>query len=92
MNKPLGPVYIKRQHQCCNNSVMTLVILFSLKTMELLQNGIATHFGVIALFSIRPVLLALSQHAAMLTLTLNVNGLYTARNFTQIMNGLWSNL
>ena len=38
------------------------VILFSLKTMELLQNGVASHFGGTALFSIRPVLLASSQH------------------------------
>ena len=35
----LGPVYTKRQHQCYHNSVVTLVILFSLKTMESLQNG-----------------------------------------------------
>ena len=62
MNKPLGPVYNKRQHQCCNNSVMTLATLLSFKTMELLQNGIATLLGVTPLFSIRPVLLALSQH------------------------------
>ena len=38
------------------------VILFSLKTMESLQNGVATHFGATALFSIRPVSLASSQH------------------------------
>ena len=41
---------------------MRLAILFSLKTMESLQNGVATHFGVTALFSFRPVLLASSQH------------------------------
>ena len=32
---------------------MTLAILFSLKTMELLKNGIATHFQVTTLFSMR---------------------------------------
>ena len=34
--KRLGPVYRKYQHQHCNNSAMTLAILFSMKTMELL--------------------------------------------------------
>ena len=34
----LGPVYTKLQRQCCNKSSMTLALLFSLKTMELLQN------------------------------------------------------
>ena len=41
-----GPVYTECQYQCCDNSAMTLVILFSLKTMELLQIGVATHFQV----------------------------------------------
>ena len=27
----LGPIYTKRQHQCCDNSAMTVEILFSLK-------------------------------------------------------------
>ena len=49
------------QHQCCNNSAMALAILFSLKTMESLQNGVATHYGATALFSIRLVSLASSQ-------------------------------
>ena len=40
----LDPVYIKRQSQRCNNSAMKLAILFSLKTMELLQTGVATNF------------------------------------------------
>ena len=40
----LGPVYIKRQSQHWDNPAMTLVILFSLKTMESLQNGVAIHF------------------------------------------------
>ena len=30
----LGPIYTKRQHQHCDNSGMTLVILFSFKTVE----------------------------------------------------------
>ena len=33
-----------KSHQHCDNSAMTLVILFSLKTMESLQNGGATIF------------------------------------------------
>ena len=41
---------------------MMLAILFSLKTIESLHNGVATHFGATALFSIRPVLLASSQY------------------------------
>ena len=57
----LGPVYTKRQHQRCGNSTMKLVILFSLETMELLQNGVTTHFRVAPLFSKRTVSLALSQ-------------------------------
>ena len=31
----LGPVYTKHQRQCCDNSAMTLVILLSLKSMEM---------------------------------------------------------
>ena len=40
----LGLVYTKRHR--CSNSAMMLVILFSLKTMESLQNGVATHFQI----------------------------------------------
>ena len=36
----------KRQHQRCDNSVITLAILFLLKTMDSLQNGFASHFQV----------------------------------------------
>ena len=32
----LMPITLKCQHQCCDNSVMTLAYLFSLKTKELL--------------------------------------------------------
>ena len=71
VNKPLEPIYTKHQSQCCNNSAMMLVILFSLKTMESLQNGVVTHFRVTPLFfnknSIASVLAALS-------LTFGVNG------------------
>ena len=41
---PQGAVYIERQHQRCDYSVMTLAILFSLITMESPQIGVATHF------------------------------------------------
>ena len=47
----LGPIYTKRQRQCCNNSEMTLAILFSLKSMESLLNGVATYFQVTSLIS-----------------------------------------
>ena len=43
---------------------MILVILFSLKTVESLQNGVATHFQVTPLFSMRTELLALSQNCS----------------------------
>ena len=33
VNEPLGLVFTKRQRQRCDNSAMTLAILFSLKTM-----------------------------------------------------------
>ena len=48
-----GSVYTKCQRQCCDNSTMTLVILFSLNTMESLQIGAATHFRATSLFSMR---------------------------------------
>ena len=56
-----GPVYTKCQHQCCNNSAMTLAILFSFKEMVSLQNGLATHFRATSLFSMRTVLVASLQ-------------------------------
>ena len=48
-----GPVYTEHQSQCCDNSGLTLVILFSLKTMELLENGLQSHSGANPLFSTR---------------------------------------
>ena len=44
-----------------DNSVLTLAILFSLKTMESLQIGVATHFQATPLFSTRTVWLVLLQ-------------------------------
>ena len=43
------------------NAAMTFAILFSLKTMESLQNGFATHFQVSPLISMRKESLASSQ-------------------------------
>ena len=40
-----GSVYPKRHRQHCDNSAMTLVILFSLKTMEYLENGLQLQFS-----------------------------------------------
>ena len=61
MNGALGTIYTEHQSQHCHNSVMMLVILLSLKRLELLTNGIATHFRVPPLFSMRTVLLASLQ-------------------------------
>ena len=47
----LGPVYTN-QHQCCNNSTKTLVILFSLETIEFLKNELQPHSGETPLFSL----------------------------------------
>ena len=56
----LGSIYTKRK--CCDNSAMTLaILLFSLKTMESLQIGVATYFQAIPLFSMRTVSLASLQ-------------------------------
>ena len=57
----LGPVYTKHLCQRRYNSSMMLAILFSLKTMKSLQNGVAIHFQATLLLSIRTELLALSQ-------------------------------
>ena len=57
----LEPVYLKRKRQRCYNSAMMPAILFSLKTMEPLQNGVVTHFQVTLLFSMRIVSLVPSQ-------------------------------
>ena len=45
----LGPIYIKHQSQCYNNFAMTLVILFSLTTMESLKKGLHPHSWVTTL-------------------------------------------
>ena len=52
-NDTLWPIYTKRPRQHCDNSAMTLGILFSLKTVESLQNGVATYFQAIPLISMR---------------------------------------
>ena len=57
----LRPIYTKRQRQCCDNSAMMLAIPFSLKTMESLQNGVATYFQATPLTSMRTKLQASSQ-------------------------------
>ena len=56
-NINLRPVYIN-----FSNDAVTLAILFSLKTMESPQIGVATHFQATLLFSIRIVLLVSSQN------------------------------
>ena len=39
-----GPIYTRRQQQCSLNDAMKLAILLSLKTIESLENEVATHF------------------------------------------------
>ena len=56
-----GPVYTKRHRQCCDSSAMMLVVLFSLKITQSLQNGIATHFQVTPLLSMRTESLGSSE-------------------------------
>ena len=48
-----GPVYTKRQHQRYDDDAMMLAILFSLKTMESLENGLQTQSGETPVFSMR---------------------------------------
>ena len=50
VTEPVGSIKTKRHYQCCDNSAMVTVILFSLKTMQSLQ--IATHLQVTPLFSV----------------------------------------
>ena len=54
--KTLGPVYTKCQHQRCDQSVITLAILFLVKTTES-----QPYSGVIPVFSMRTESLASSQ-------------------------------
>ena len=49
-------------------------------TMESLESGVATHFGVTPLWSMRTVSQASSQHWRKLTLTLGVNGFVLPTN------------
>ena len=67
-SEQLGPLTLRLSV----NAATTLAILFSLKTMELLQNGIATHFRVTTLFS-------MTQYTSIITLlmlTFCINGSY----------------
>ena len=56
-----GPVYTKRESQRCDDFPMTLSNLFSLKAMESLQIGVATHSGATPLFSMGTQSLVSSQ-------------------------------
>ena len=71
-----GPVYTKRQHQCSDNSAMTLAILFSLKSVESLENRLQPHSGETPLFSMRMELQASLQSCRSVDLTLGVNEPY----------------
>ena len=57
----LGPIYTKRQRQCCDNSAMTLPIPFSLKSVESLENRLQPHSGATPLISMRMESQASSQ-------------------------------
>ena len=58
----LGPGYTEHQRQRFDISVMTLATVFSLKTMESLENGLRLQPGVTPLFSMKAVSVALLQH------------------------------
>ena len=77
-----GSVYIKRQHQCRVNDAMTLVILFLMKSMELLQNGVALHFEVTPiLFNESCVASVITELTALtITLTRSVNSSMSHRS------------
>ena len=57
----LGLVHTERQRHFCHNAAMMLAILFSLKTVESLENGLQPHPGATPMFSMRTESLALSQ-------------------------------
>ena len=77
VNKPLGPVYIKRQRQHRGNSVMVLAILFSLKSMETFENGLQPNSGT-SLFGVteqgRNMAIKVAATITDASLTLGVNG------------------
>ena len=58
---------------------MTLAILFSLKTIELIENGLQLQSGVTPLVSIRTVLLASSQSCHSVDADADPNDLFTTR-------------
>ena len=68
----LGPIYSKRQHQCCEHSAMMIVILFSLKSMEMLENGLQPQSGVTIVFNENRI----ASVIAALKLTLGVDRPY----------------
>ena len=70
---------------------MTLAILLSLKTMELLGNGVATHFQSTLLLSMRTESQAsFSEVVAALMLTLGVSGpLYLLGPSVAVRVGTW---
>ena len=47
---PILLIYEKLE--CCDNFVMTLVIVLSLKTIELLENGLQSHSGVVSMMAV----------------------------------------
>ena len=67
----LEPVYTKRQSQRCDNSVMTLVILFSLKNNGVTRKWVATPF---LSDSIAFNESSITSVIAAMSLTLGVNG------------------
>ena len=87
----LGPVYTKRQQQCCDNSAMMLVILFSLKTMESLQNRVATYFQVIPLISMRTKSLASSQSGCRVDVDAWCKQALTLKNNIKHKYNIWPN-
>ena len=68
-----GPVYTKRQRQRCDYFAMMLAILFSLKSMETLENGLQTHSGA-SLQSCTTTLHFIWSNIADASLTLGMNG------------------
>ena len=82
----LGSVYVKRQRQHCDDSAMTLMILFSMKTMKSLENGLQPQSGATPLFSMRTVSLASWQScrsidiAAWCKQTFSGNGNFDGQN------------
>ena len=56
----LRAIYTKRQHQCYHDTSDTALIEIN-GNKELIQNGVATHFGVTPLISMRAMPQAASE-------------------------------